>query len=283
MPSEPEIAGGKDARSTKARVIFLPLMGLSLVLPVVALVSMMPETAPRPEPARIEPEQVVTLSDQPVTVTKAIPAEPESAHFRPGFLSPRADSPHPFRPLIGKDPERICDSLDKAGFANLGWKAAEVAGTGWECMARTDEADIVDTGSNSLFYMLRGRGGQRIGNARLKINFPDPDNGKPLLEQAQEFVRFFSEQVGLPVPPEILEAIRDTQPARVVLHDATYTLKREFGDPPRYNLSIEFGPSPYSFYQTADLGLSGEAGMTAPPATAAAATGGTEKGPRLRN
>ena len=279
MPNEPGSAAGKDARSTKARAILLPLMAVSLVLPVVALVSMVPESTPRPEPARTEPTQAITLSDQPVTVTKAIPAEPQSKRFRPGFLSLSADSPHPFRPPIGKDPERICDSLDKAGFANLGWKTAEVAGTGWECMARTDEADIVDTTSNSLFYMLRGRGGQRIGNARLKINLPDPENGKLMLEQAQEFVRFFSQQIGLSAPPEILRAIKETEPARVVLHDATYTLKREFGDPPRYNLSIEFGPSPYAFYQTADLGFSGEAGIITPPATA----GGTEKGPRLRN
>ncbi|MFI0843538.1 DUF6030 family protein [Mesorhizobium sp. IMUNJ 23232] len=277
MPSEPEIAGGKDARSTRMRAILLPLMGLALVLPVVAMVSMMPESAPRPEPAL----PVEILADQPVTVTKAILATPEPTRFRPGFLSSNVDSPHPFRPLIGKDPERICENLDGAGFANLGWKPAEVAGTGWECMARTDEADIVDTSSNSLFYMLRGRGGQRIGNARLKINLPDPANGASMLDQAQEFVRFFSEQVGLAAPPEILRAIRDTQPARVVLRDATYTLKREFGDPPRYNLSIEFGPSPYSFYQTADLRISGEAGLTLPPAAPAA--GGTEKGPRLRN
>jgi hypothetical protein len=281
MPSEPEIAEGKDTRSTKARAILLPLMAVSLVLPVVALVSMVPETTPRPEPARTEPVQNLTLSDQPVTVTKAIPAEPEPTRFRPGFLSLRADSPHPFRPLIGKDPGRICENLDGAGFANLGWKPAEVAGTGWECMARTDEADIVDIASNSLFYMLRGRGGQRIGNARLKINLPEPENGAPLLDQAQEFVRFLSQQVGLDAPPEILRAIQSTQPAKVVLHDATYVLKREFGDLPRYNLSIEFGPSPYSFYQTADLGLSGEVGMVAPPAPAT--TSGTEKGPRLRN
>ncbi|MDQ6434976.1 DUF6030 family protein [Mesorhizobium sp. LHD-90] len=268
MPSEPEIAGGKDARSTKARAILLPLMGLSLVLPVVALVSMMPEAAPRQDPV----QTVITLSDQPVTVTKAIPAAPGPARFRPGFLSFRADNPHPFRPLIGWDPERICDSLDGAGFANLGWKGAEVAGTGWECMARTDEADIVDTMSNSLFYMLRGRGGQRIGNARLKINLPDPANGTPILEQAQEFVRFFSEQVGLSAPTAILRAIRDTQPAKVVLRDATYTLKREFGDIARFNLSIDFGPSPYSFYQTADLDL----------APAPIDAGGDAKGPRLR-
>jgi hypothetical protein len=275
MPGEPTIAAGQDARSTKARVILLPLMALSFVLPVVALVSMMPETTTRPEPARTEPAQAITLTDQPVTITTAIPAKPEPARFRPGFLSFRADSPYPFRPLIGKDPERICDSLDGAGFANLGWKAAEVTGTGWECMARTDEADIVDTGSNSLFYMLRGRGGQRIATARLKINLPDPDNGKPLLEQAQEFVRFFSDQVGLSAPPEILRAIRDTQPARVILHDATYTLKREFGDIPRYNLSIEFGPTLYAFYETADLG--GPADAAAAPAPT-----GVDKGPRLR-
>ena len=112
-------------------------MGLSLVLPVVALVSMMPEAAPRQDPVRT----VITLSDQPVTVTKAIQAEPGPTRFRPGFLSFRADSPHPFRPLIGWDPERICDSLDGAGFANLGWQPAEVAGTGFVCMARTDEVD----------------------------------------------------------------------------------------------------------------------------------------------
>lgn len=281
MPSEPDSAVGKDARSTKARAILLPLMGLSLVLPLVALVSMVPETTPRPEPAQSVPGQAATLSDQPVTVTKAIPAGPESKRFRPGFLSLRADNPHPFRPLIGKDPERICENLDGAGFANLGWKPAEVTGTGWECMARTDEADIVDTSSNSLFYMLRGRGGQRIGNARLKINLPDPANGASMLDQAQEFVRFFSDQVGLAAPPEILRAIRDNQPARVVLRDATYTLKREFGDPPRYNLSIEFGPSPYSLYQTADLGISGEAGVNASPSPAT--TSATEKGPRVRN
>ncbi|MEQ1953394.1 DUF6030 family protein [Mesorhizobium yinganensis] len=274
MPNEPEIAGGRDARSTRTRAILLPLMGLALVLPILAMVSMMPDSAPRPEPSR----PVEVLADQPVTVTKAILARPEPARFRPGFLSARADSPHPFQPLIGKEPEHICENLDNAGFANLGWKPAEVAGTGWACIARTDEADIVDTSSNSLFYMLRGRGGQRIGNARLKINLPDPGNSAPLLEQAQEFVRFFSEQVGLAAPPEILRGIHDKEPARVVLHDATYTLKREFGDITRFNLSIEFGPSSYSFYQIESLGLSPDAVAD----SSVTAAGGDAKGPRLR-
>lgn len=277
MSSERENAPAKDVRSTRTRAILLPLMGLSLVLPVAALVSMMPETGPRPEPAQTELSQTLTLSDEPVTVTRAVVAEPEPARLRPGFLVFRADSPYPFRPLIGTEPERICDSLDAAGFANLGWEPAEVAGTGWACMARTDEVDIVNTVSNSLFYMLRGRGGQRIGNARLKINLPDAENARPFLEQAQEFVRVFSEQVGLVAPPDILRAIGDTQPARVVMHDATYTFKREFGDTPRFNLSIEFGPTPYSFYRITELGIPpspvGESGTPA--------AGGDAKGARL--
>jgi hypothetical protein len=201
-----------------------------------------------------------------------------SKRERKGFLSPNIDSPHPFKPVMGSHPERICDRLDEAGFANLDWRGSEVAGV-WECMARVDEegeAGSVDR--NSLFYLLRGEASRRITYARLKINVPDVETSAETLGRAQEFMRVFAGAANFALPPDLLDAIAAREPTNIVLEGITFRLKPEFEDPDRLNLSIEFGPALYAFHRLPKA--SGLPPLVANPPANSTLTDG--KGARLR-
>lgn len=222
----------------KSRAILLPLIILA------ALVV--------PEPDGRPPSEPVDLARLEVPQTAPLPRR------RIPFLSADPDSPHPFRPLLGSNPERICDRLDEAGFPNLGWRGAEIAGV-WECMARLDvmavEADAAEaapgTGTavqNSLFYLLRGHSGNRITYARLKLNLLDPTSEAETLANARRFMELFAGMAGFYLPPQVLEAIVTKQPVRVITEDVDFRLRPEFDDPARLNLSIEFGPTFFAFY-----------------------------------
>lgn len=226
-----------------------------------------------------------------VAVTYPAPPEPDLASLprgqlqsaiphpqpkvKPGFLSSAADSPHPFVPLIGSDPEKICDRLDEAGFANFGWRGAAISGI-WECMAKLEEvaADMLDVPEpaegaaegpdaetvpelntaaapeNSMFYLLRGTSRQRLTYARMKLNLLDPENEDEMLGRASEFLEVLADAAGFRLPPEVTAAMLARRPVTVLTGAATFRLKPEFDDPRRFNLSIEFGPALYAFHQS---------------------------------
>lgn len=252
----------------KSRVILLPVIVLA------ALTVPDPHGRPPPEPVDIAR---LVAPHEPVA-----PPKPK----RVPFLSAAVDSPHPFRPLLGNNPERVCDRLDEAGFPNLGWRGAEIASV-WECMARLDattaEAGATEpapapetTARNSLFYLLRGRSGQRISYARLKLNLLDPAGEAETLASARRLLELFAASAGFYLPPQVLEGIAAKQPVRVVTEQVDFTLKPEFNDPARLNLSIEFGPTLYAFHLR-------QPAKPEPDATAKASDADTSaKQPRLR-
>lgn len=161
------------------------------------------------------------------------------------FLVPARDDPHPFKTLPGSNPQSICDKLDEAGFSNLGWREAQVAGLGWECIATQNpvpEGDATATAAqNEIFYVLRGRSRQRISSARLKINAPQQQGRAELFARAAKLVDSFARTAGVEASPGILDAVRMAVPFEHSTSDATFTMKREFGDEVRFNLSIDFG------------------------------------------
>ncbi len=227
----------------RPRAILVPLFVLAALT--------VPDPHGRPPSEPVDLARLAAPPPEPVA-----PPKPKSK--RVPFLSTSVDSPYPFQPLLGSNPERICDRLDEAGFANLGWRGAEIAGV-WECMAQLDvavgQADAPEIASgtdasarNSLFYLLRGRSGQRISYARLKLNLLDPAGEAETLASARSFMELFAASAGFYLPPQVLEAIAAKRPLRVVTEDVDFRLKPEFEDPARLNLSIEFGPTLYAFY-----------------------------------
>lgn len=210
---------------------------LSAVLAGVVLVVPVQDRHPEPEQP---PQQAVPAA------AKAEPQRP-----RPGFLSAHLDASYRFMPVVGGNPERICDKLDEAGFANSGWRGAQIAGV-WECMALLEGEEIEQAASpaDSMFYLLRGRAGRRINYARMKINLLDPATQAATLADAARFLEVFSATAGFDLPADLPAAILSKTPASIVTRDVNFKLKPEFDDPDRFNLSIEFGPTLYSFYRT---------------------------------
>jgi hypothetical protein len=213
----------------------------------------------------------------PLMTKVAAQAPAASVSKRLGFLSPTTDSPSPFKLLMGSFPERICDRLDEAGFANLDWRSAEVAGV-WECMAQVDEeVEDSEADRNSLFYLLRGESSRRISYARLKINVPDAETSHDTIARAQEFMRVLAKAANFSLPPDLLDAIAARAPASIVLEGISFRLKPEFEDPDRLNLSIEFGPAFYAFHR-----LPKASGLQPPAADSSDGSDMSGKGGRLR-
>lgn len=169
------------------------------------------------------------------------------------FLSASADAPYPFVERLGRNPSRICDALDEAGFANLGWKSS-VLGNAGECLSLPSEVPEDEAEPNSLFYMLRGRGSPRVDFARLKINLPQPDDSRQTLDRAVDFLRAFSAATRTEPPDAVYAGLKAAEPFSIATRDVSYALKKEYGEPPRYNLSIDFRPTPNAIYWTAELG-----------------------------
>jgi hypothetical protein len=169
------------------------------------------------------------------------------------FLSPSTDTPFPFVERPGNNPARICDALDEAGFVNLGWKSSAMGAAG-ECLSAASQVEDGQDEPNSLFYMLRTRGGPRLGYARLKINLPRPAEAQVTLELAADFLRAFSAETRTAPPQAVYAGIEAAEPFRIATREVSYTMKKEFGEPPRYNLSIDFGPTPNALHWTAELG-----------------------------
>lgn len=177
---------------------------------------------------------------------------PAAAARRSKFLSPRADASYPFVRNPGRDPERVCDELDEKGFPNLGWRTSDFGPWG-ECMATTEERVEGEAEPNSLFYMLRGRSG--IDQARLKINLPQSDTAPATIQRAEEFLDALSAALRIDIPAPVRAGLRDAQPGDFATERVFFSLSREFGFVPRYNLSIDFRPNPRRFYWVPSLGV----------------------------
>ncbi|HET9584475.1 MAG TPA: DUF6030 family protein [Bradyrhizobium sp.] len=175
--------------------------------------------------------------------------------LRPGFLSARLDSPQAFLPVVGDEPERICDELDEAGFANSGWRGAEIAGI-WECMSLFEAIDSGrnPTPANTVFYLLRGRASGRVNYARMKVNLPDAAEEAETLARAARFMEALSVSAGFDLPTDLQAAILAKAPISIVTRDVSFKLRPEFNDAARFNLSMEFGPSAYAFHRRPESG-----------------------------
>lgn len=168
------------------------------------------------------------------------------------FLASSPDAPSGFVERLGRNPTRICDMLDEAGFANSGWKSSALGGTG-ECLSATPVTGDGETEANSLFYMLRGRGNQRIDYARLKINLPQAEGAAEILAEATAFLEAFSRGTRTAPPDFVYTMLAKAEPFDIATRDVSYALKKEY-DEPRYNLSIDFRPTPHAIYWAPDLG-----------------------------
>ncbi len=195
----------------------------------------------------------------------------------PGFLWRRMDDPQPFAQPLGRDPEKICDRLDEAGFGNLGWRQAEYGATDWECVVISN---VLTSGadSNSLFYQLRGKTRLRLSFARVKINVPQAGDRMRTAAKASQFVEVFAKSVGMEASEQARRSIEALQPGRFLTDAATYTLKQEATDQQRFNLSIEMGRPLRAFIPVSLLNGST---ITAIPVTTSSPTP-KEKRSRLR-
>jgi hypothetical protein len=226
-------------------------LGAGLLVAAIAALSIKATVLDRLPSAR-------SVSAEPHLMAPSVPApprpEPETKPepLPPGFRSAALDSPYPFEPFVGADPQRVCDALDKAGFANSGWTRAEIGGA-WECMAALAEDDTAAP-ANSVFYMLRGSKSGHIGYGRMKINLLDPASEAKTLADAVRFMDVLSAAAGFGVPTDLLAAIQAKTPANIVTEQAHFRLKAEFNDTTRFNLSIELGPTLYAFYRTPEAG-----------------------------
>ena len=137
---------------------------------------------------------------RPAPFFEAIAAQGAAPGSR--FLSASADAPFPFVERPGANPARICDALDEAGFANLGWKSSAMGAAG-ECLSVPPPVEDGQAEPNSLFYMLRTRGGPRLGYARLKINLPRPAETQATLAGAADFLKAFSAVTRTAPPPAV--------------------------------------------------------------------------------
>lgn len=203
---------------------------------------------------------------------------PVGAGRRSKFLSLRADAPQPFLQNPGRDPERVCDKLDENGFPNLGWKASALGPWG-ECIATTAERTEGEAEPNSLFYVLRGRSG--IDQARLKINLPQHDSAAATIQRAEEFLDVLSAALRIDIPAPVRAGLRNAQPGDFATERVFFSLSREFGIVPRYNLSIDFRPNPRRFYWVPRLGIIVDAPQSGAPGRSLPAPLTTTKSSRV--
>ena len=170
---------------------------------------------------------------------------------RSQFLSPYADAPYPLVRNAGRNPEHVCDELDEKGFANLGWKTSDFGPWG-ECMATTPERVEGEPEPNSIFYMLRGR--SRIDQARVKINLPQRDAASATIQRAEDLLDALATALRIDIPEPVRAGLRSAQPGDFATERVFFSLSREFGMVPRYNLSIDFRPNPRRFYWVPSVG-----------------------------
>ncbi len=206
------------------------------------------------------------------------PPEPRPGQARSRFLSPRSDAAYPFTHNPGRDAERVCDRLDEQGFANLGWKSSAF-GTGGECMAVVAERDEGEPEPNSLFYLLRGRAG--IDHARLKINLPEIATAPETIQRAGAFLDALAQALGIDIPEPVRRGVRTLQPGDFATERVFFSLSREYGLTPRYNLTIDFRPNPRRLYWVPSLGVIQGAAPSLPIETSARAPITTNKSPRI--
>jgi hypothetical protein len=206
------------------------------------------------------------------------PPEPGPTAARSRFLSPRSDASYPFTHNPGRDAERVCDRLDEQGFPNLGWKTSAF-GTGGECMALVAERGEGEPEPNSLFYLMRGRTG--IDHVRLKINLPQTETAPATIESAGYFLDALSAALGIDVPEQVRTGVRNLQPSDFATETAYFSLSREYGLTPRYNLTLDFRPNPRRLYWVPSLGIIQGLPPSVPVEATARAPLTTSKSPRI--
>jgi hypothetical protein len=177
---------------------------------------------------------------------------PRSTTGRARLLSPRADAPYPLIRNTGRNPEQVCDELDAKGFPNLGWKTSALGPWG-ECLAVTPERAEGQPEPNSIFYMLRGR--SRIDQARVKINLPQRKTASDTIKRAEELLDALGTALRIEIPEPVRVSLRNAQPGDFATERVYFSLSREYGIVPRYNLSIDFRPNPRRFYWVPSIGV----------------------------
>lgn len=195
-----------------------------------------PEAAPEPAPAAAS-ETPVAQEAAPVEEAQAAPSTLVSRDP----YGPTPDQPQQFVTLALVQPDEFCRSLENAGLKNPTFIRAPWPAENWTCVPEMLKATDGDENSvSSLFVSVRGDELDRIASVRLKLNLLDPETTPRIRAVAKDILMRVTAAFGDSPPQDILNAIDAGRDARVEDRGAVYEIKREFGEPRRDNLFVNF-------------------------------------------
>lgn len=182
-------------------------------------------------------------SETPVA-QEAVPVEPSAAQsplVSRDPYGPTPDQPQQFVTLALVQPDEFCRSLENAGLKNPTFIRAPWPAENWTCVPEILKAADGDENSvSSLFVSVRGDELDRIASLRLKLNLLDPETTPRIRAVAKDILLRVTAAFGDSPPQDILNAIDAGRDARVQDRGAVYEIKREFGEPRRDNLFVNF-------------------------------------------
>ena len=190
-----------------------------------------PVAAPASRPSEAQADQGPPDKVPDRALPDRTPGEPDAARF---------GAAGPSRP--GVDPARLCAALSPGASAPPAWQRSALPDESWECFA--ERKFKPEDGGGSVFAILRGRTKAGVDGLRLKLNLPGEGAGQAALEAAGETLKAVFASLGRMLPPALATALAGRAPFSQEIGGMAMQVRQEFGDVPRYNVTIDFAPSP---------------------------------------
>lgn len=164
---------------------------------------------------------------------------------------------------VRRPPKELCEALQRTGFANAGWQEGLASG-GWECTSYREFPAQRATGTQedgaapgeegvaagaevegqaaapptSAYLSIRGSQEQQLTSFRIKMNLEDERTRTAMIDAVLAAIDVYFDELRWNEQPEVLDNIRALKEFDMVVFGNRFQLKRETGEPPRYNFTI---------------------------------------------
>lgn len=152
-----------------------------------------------------------------------------------------------FSRLVLSVPQSVCDSFAPADQPDADWHQSAWRASQWECFASFEAGGVVNGGSArapsgqgyQLFVILRG-GERLIHSLRIKLSLEASASGSAGFAHFHTLYGAVAARLGIVLPPVFQSNLDSKDWAQFVHRDFVATWSREYGEPARYDLTIDF-------------------------------------------
>ena len=167
--------------------------------------------------------------------------------LREQIAAPEAQVAQSFKGTGLPDPASLCRSFAPASQPDALWHQSTWNPSQWECFASFGPQVVTSEARGApalgeayqVFIILRGTS-LRLDSLRMKLSLHDESSRTTGFAHFRVVYDTVISKLGLNLPPVFQNAVGENDWSQFVQNDYVVTWSKEYGEPPRYDLSIQF-------------------------------------------